>query len=98
MVNEDIYEDLRRQALGWTVVLIGAGTWIGLLVANLISHRLPIEWIGGAVATVGICGVLYILRYNHLRLACYIAVACMWTTNAIIAFYLSQPFFCICLA
>jgi signal transduction histidine kinase/DNA-binding response OmpR family regulator len=93
MVNENIYADLRHQALGWTLVLIGAGTWLGLLVANLISHRLPIEWIGGAVATVGICGVLYILRHNHLRLACYIAVACMWITNAIIAFYSSQPSF-----
>jgi signal transduction histidine kinase/DNA-binding response OmpR family regulator len=91
MANEDLYADLRRQALGWTVVLIGTGTWIGLLVADLVSHRLPTEWIYGAVASVSICGVLYILRDNQLRLACYIAVACMWTGSVIIAFYLPLP-------
>jgi len=93
MVNEDIYADLRRQALNWTLVLIGAGTWIGLLAANLISHRLPIEWIGSAVATISICAGLYILGHNHLRLARYAAVICLWTINAITAFYLSQSFF-----
>jgi signal transduction histidine kinase/CheY-like chemotaxis protein len=88
MVNDGIYADLRRQALGWTVVLIGAGTWIGLLVADLVLQRLPTEWIGGAVASISICCVLYFLRDNHLRLTCYIAVACMWAGNAIISFYL----------
>lgn len=93
MAKEDIYTDLRRQALGWMVVLIGAATWISLLAANLISHRLPTEWIGAAVATVSICGALYILRTNHLRLACYIIVSCMWISNAIMALYSLQSFF-----
>jgi signal transduction histidine kinase/DNA-binding response OmpR family regulator len=93
MDKGDIYTDLRSQALGWTVVLMGAGTWGGLLLANLISHSLSTEWIGATVATVGICGVLYHLRENHLRLACYIAVTGMWTTNAVMASFLPQPFF-----
>lgn len=93
MANEDIYADLRRQALGWTVVLIGAGTWIGLLFVDMISHRLLTAWIGGAVATVSVCAALYLLRAHHLRLACYITVACMWVSNAILAFYTTQSFF-----
>lgn len=92
MINNVIYEDLRRQALGWMIGIIGAGTWIGLLLADLISRSLPGAWVGGAVSTVSICGVLYILRDNHLRLACYIAVACMWTSNLLLAFHLPQPF------
>ena len=93
MVNEDIHVDLRRQALGWTLVLVGAGIWVGLLVADLVSYRVPTEWIAGAVAIVSICGVLYILQNNHLRLTCYIVVTSMWITNTILAFHFLQPFF-----
>lgn len=39
MVNEDICADLRRQALGWMVVLIGAGTWVGVLVTDLFYNN-----------------------------------------------------------
>jgi signal transduction histidine kinase/DNA-binding response OmpR family regulator len=92
MVNEDIYADLRHQALGWIVVLIGTGTWIGLLAVNVFSRRLPSEWIGGAVVTISICGVLYILRDKHLRLACYITVAGLWTSSMILAYHSPQPF------
>ena len=91
MVNQDIHTDLQYQALSWTALLIGAGTWIGLLVADLVSLSLPTELIGGAVATISVCGVLYILRNKYLRLACYIAVAWMWTSNTLVAFQLPQP-------
>lgn len=91
MANNDIYADLRHQALGWTIVLIGAGVWICLLVANLVARRLPTEWIGSAVAAISVCVALYALRNHYLRLACYVTAACMWGGNAILAFYLPQP-------
>jgi signal transduction histidine kinase len=93
MVNEDLYADVRYQSLGWTIVLIGTCTWVALLLADMISHRLASEWVGGAVATIGICALLYFLRDRHLRLACYLAVICMWASNAIIAFLVPQSFF-----
>ncbi|MBX3062677.1 MAG: response regulator [Anaerolineae bacterium] len=92
MMNEDIYTELRRQALGWTVVLIAAGAWIGLILGDLLIHRLPTEWIAGAVITIAVCGVLYVLRDKHLRLARYLAVTCMWISNALLVFLLPQPF------
>lgn len=92
MVNRDIYTDLRRQSLGWMLVLIAASTWAGLLLSNVIFRRLPTEWIGGAVLTVSICAALYFLRNSHLHLACYVAVACMWTSNIILASHFPQPF------
>jgi signal transduction histidine kinase/DNA-binding response OmpR family regulator len=93
MANEDIFADVRYQSLGWTVVLIGTSTWLVLLLADMISHRLPSEWVAGAVATISICAALYVLRDHRLRLACYIAAICMWASNAIFAFLVPQSFF-----
>jgi signal transduction histidine kinase/CheY-like chemotaxis protein len=92
-INEDIYADLRHQSLGWTLILIGAGTWTALLLADMFSTSLPSEWVAGAVAAISICAVLYMLRANHLQLACYMTVICMWASNALIAFLMPQPLF-----
>jgi signal transduction histidine kinase/DNA-binding response OmpR family regulator len=93
MVSKDIYTDLRRQTLGWSVVLIGAGAWISLLVADVATHRLSTQWISGTLATVAICAALFFLRVNHLRLACYLAAMGMWIGNAALAIYVPQPIF-----
>jgi signal transduction histidine kinase/DNA-binding response OmpR family regulator len=92
MLNRDIYTDLQRQSLGSMLILIGASIWIGLLLSNLVSQRLATEWIGSAVITVGICAALYFLRNHFLRLACYAAVACLWTGNILLASYFPLPF------
>lgn len=92
MVNRDIYTDLRRQSLGWMLILIGTSIWIALLLSNLVSKRLATEWIGSAVITVSLCAALYFLRNHHLRLACYTAVAFMWTSNILLAYHFPLPF------
>ncbi|MBK8022629.1 MAG: response regulator [Chloroflexi bacterium] len=91
MATAEIYTALRRQALGWTTVFIGASIWLILLASNVLSHRLPTEWLFAAVATVSVCGMLYVLRENHLTKACHITVTCLWASNAILALHMPLP-------